>query len=87
MYYSGITLLKKTDDIAKISLYFVFSCVKSIYIYIVLKVYLCYIYIYVIKKTMCFVATHVLGHMMYGCTVVPSYIYNIYIYIYIYTFF
>ena len=34
MYYSGITLLKKTDDIAKISLYFVFSCVESIYIYI-----------------------------------------------------
>ena len=40
-----------------------------IYIYI-------YIYIYVIMKTMCppgyhhngFVATHVLGHMMYGYT-------------------
>ena len=69
MYYSGITLLKKTDDIAKISLYFVFSCVESIYIYVFIK-------------TMCFVATHALGHMMYGCTVVPSYIY-IYIYIYI----
>ena len=42
-------------------------------------------YMYVFMKTMCFVATHALGHMMYGCTVVPSYIYiSIYIYIYIY---
>ena len=45
MYYSGITLFKETDDIAKISLY------------------------------LCFVATHALGHMMYGCTVVWLYIY------------
>ena len=52
MYYSGITLFKETDDIAKISLY------------------------------LCFVATHALGHMMYGCTVVRLYIY-IYIYVYI----
>ena len=85
MYYSGITLLKKTDDIAKISLYFVFSCVESIYIYKYIYIYIyIYVYIYVFMKTMCFVATHALGHMMYGCTVVPSYIY---IYIYIYTFF
>ena len=28
MYYSGITLLKETHDIAKISLCFVFSCVE-----------------------------------------------------------
>ena len=47
MYYSGITLLKETDDIAKISLY------------------------------LCFVATHALGHMMYGCIVVRLYIYNL----------
>ena len=52
MYYSGITLFKETDDIAKISLY------------------------------LCFVATHALGHMMYGCTVV-RYILYIYIYTYI----
>ena len=51
-------------------------------------------YIYVITKTMCppgyhhndFVATHALGHMMYGCTVVRLYIY-IYIYLYIYIYF
>ena len=28
MYYSGITLFKKTHDIAKISLCFVFICVE-----------------------------------------------------------
>ena len=43
-------------------------------------------------KTMCppgyhhngFVATHALGHMMYGYIYIYIYIYNIYIYIYIY---
>ena len=50
-----------------------------IYIYIHIYIYVCiyiYIYIYVIMKTMCppgyhhngFVATHALGHMMYGYT-------------------
>ena len=41
-------------------------------------------------KTMCptgyhhndFVATHALGHMMYGCKYICIYIYIIYIYIY-----
>ena len=28
MYYGGITLFKETHDFAKISLYFVFSCVE-----------------------------------------------------------
>ena len=30
MYYSGITLFKKTHDIAKISLCFVFICVEML---------------------------------------------------------
>ena len=52
MYYSGITLLKNTDDIAKISLYFVFSYVESTHIYIYICMYVCmyvciYIYIYI----------------------------------------
>ena len=53
---------------------------KYIYIYIYIYVYIyvyiyIYIHVYVIMKTMCppgyhhngFVATHALGHMMYGC--------------------
>ena len=51
MYYSGITLFKKTDDMAKISLYFVFSCVESMYIYMYMYIYdsttVQYIYIYI----------------------------------------
>ena len=45
MCYSGIALFKETDDIAKISLCFVFSCVESIYIYIYICIYSIYIYI------------------------------------------
>ena len=56
------------------------KCVNSkIYIYIYIYIIYIYIYIYVIMKTMCspgyhqngFVATHALGHMMYGYATKP----------------
>ena len=48
-----------------------------------LKYIIIYIYIFIIMKTMCptgyhhndFVATHALGHMMYGCKYICIHIY------------
>ena len=70
-----------------------------VYVYIHTYIYICiytyiyiYIYIYAIMKTICpsgyyhndFVATHALGHMMYGYTFSRHLLSFIYIYLYIY---